>query len=242
MYTLPNISSIKDDPAKTKSAVEAWKEYFQKQLIIKTLEGDEISDEAFTVLAPLTFLHLNDFKNGLSSATTAFTFMTHDAVETEESTGLGTISYISAFKEIVQRVTGVLLDYAIIPEVPEKDLLTAEEENGLAEKMKMFNENLELWMEKFRKLPAVESVNPYDMDNPDRLVTINVKTSFPRKDCIDFYTLDIGNTIDHPDWDNEGKSSTVYDKWCEGEPAKTWADLYQALVELSNIYVGIPQA
>ena len=257
MKKLLNIDEIKKNPAQQRRRIEGWGKYYKQQAIIITVLGEtdleqellefackpmglKLDQVAFVVSMPLSFLHLHDFKSGMAKASTKFCFLKDGKVATEDNTGLGTISYERAYVEVLKRASGVDIE-TIVPEVPETALLTEKEEQELEAKKLKLKENLNLWLEKFKKLPAVESVELADGENPDRLAVINVRTAFPKENCVAFYTLDIGNSYDAPNWSQEGEPSQVYEKWCHEGKSNTWEEFYQALVELSNLYVTIPQ-
>ncbi|MCX6755232.1 MAG: hypothetical protein NT068_01660 [Candidatus Nomurabacteria bacterium] len=257
-----NVLNIEDfdkikEASKQKSArISAWQSYYEKQKIITVISNNEKDRElfknlsekvgtnenkiAFIVLFPVSFFHLNDFKSKIENATAKFYFLKNGTVIGDEKIALKIINFGRAYKEIAQRVTGVYVSN-IIPEVNEKDLLSEEDEQKLTEKLAKFDETLNLWMEKFRKLPAVNSVTLYDMESTDRLVTIEIKINFPDKESADWYCLNIGGKIDHPNWDYAGEPSTLYEEWSKGSKVSTWKELYDSLVELSNLYVNVPQ-
>ncbi len=253
-----NLDQIKNDPSEKIKKISGWKDYYKKQKVIVTLTNDTVEEEkrfnkecddinenpqnvSFIVLAPITFLHLHDFKEKVEIATTFFCFMKNGHVITEERTGLSTINFTKAFNAIVKRVTGTDPS-AIVPEVPLTDLLSLEQESKLQEKLDKFGENLELWMEKFNILPAVRRASLFIGDRPGWLVEISIKSDFPGNDSCDDFILCIGNEVVNPDWDPVGEESALYKKWFNELKLSSYENLYKSLVELSNQYVCIPQA
>ncbi len=259
MKDLQNLSDLKSSPKERTQKISEWKDYYKRQRVIRTaahldsnideeiinlicrdLEIDSTKVE-FIVSTPVTFFHLNDFKSGLKKAATFFLFMKNGEVITEENSGIGTVSYDEAYREIVKRAVGLDVD-KIIPEVTKDELLSEEEEKNLFGKLQKYKESLKSWIEKFEILPSVQSVDYYSLESPGRLIEVNILTNFPRGDSYESFTLNIGDEVEDPQWGKEGLSSDLYDKWRAGLKLTSWLNFYNSLLNLSDLYLTMPDS
>lgn len=251
MSTPTDLHKLKEEVVAKEGLISEWREYYKRQRVITVIDetsdsfGDyckklDISgdDVAFIVLAPVTFLHLNDFKNGLPSAAAFFCFQKDGRVKIDERVGSFAIDFKSAFEGIAKRVTGIFKGSDVAP-VETSYLLSEEQEAELQDKLIKFQEHLNLLVDKFAKLPAVLSAKLSNSSSVGALIDIDVKTNFPSEENFHEFRLEIGNKARMMDyW--EGDSSSCFGEWLEKAEFETVEDLYKALVELSEIYLKLP--
>ena len=253
---VPNKNIHEFDQKKLSELISAWEQYYENQESIFVINVPSLFEDAceavgavekdtvFIVVAPLTFLHLHDFKNGIGRAKTHFCFMKDGFVLTEENTGMGRITYSEAFTQIVKRVTGTY--GADIPVVPDTPILDEQREQALTAKLASFEQNIALWIEKLNKLPAVYRAVRYEGDNTQRLIEVDLFTNSPNEDTIHCIGLSLGSVVDNTEY-YDGEVSSMYTKWASkhgvdmSNPTLTWEQFYQAAVELSEQYVSVPE-
>lgn len=228
--------------------IEKWKEYLNSQKVIVVVDGEELLtyDPATKIVVrfPKSLFHIPDFKQGIGYACAEARFYEDGSVQIYGiQDGISTMNFDQAWAEIYRRTTGKDLEFIITSQIPEG--VIAED---LEVKFTSVREKLNGWVEAFKKIPVVCSVEILEDNEYGSLIEIRLFTNgsflLDKKNCeaVDDYRLRSSGYVSYAEY-TQGESDSVYHKWCEDSQEKNadyenLSEFYQAVLDLNNRYMN----
>ena len=246
--------------------IESWKKFLSNQKIIRfiedrkeiaSLKSDFSFEQAlFVILYPKSFLHLNDFQNGLPSANAAAIFHKNGSVNLlVNDNEPQRVTFSDAWKEIVLRTTGKNLEFLLTVEMPKENL----ELKNVVEVQKEVSRRIKDWVDLFNKIPGIKAF-VYDAEDSEKIVDIKILRNLksflgfgsppslePEVPHAWFALLLDGTFVNYISENGNGmKEDSIYANWkkeLDASDAHNWADFYRWAIKLTRRYEeAVPDA
>ncbi len=232
--------------------IEKWRQYLQKQSVIKVFDGEKLAGYdpgvEFAVHFPKSSMHVHDFKEGIMSATAEARFFGNGNVEIEGiEHDIVRKNFDQAWSEVYRRCTGKDLEFLLTAKLPEEAIV-----EDLEKKVETFLEKLEAWKIAFKKIPVVFDLEILEDNEYGNLMEIRLFTNgsfmLNREGCeaIDDYKLRSTGFVEYANY-SQGESDLVYEKWVDKnsdrKEEESLPEFYQAVLDLNDRYLNaVPDA
>lgn len=232
--------------------IEKWRQYLQKQSVIKVFDGEKLAGYdpgvEFAVHFPKSSMHMHDFKEGIMSATAEARFFEDGHVEIEGiEHDIVRKNFDQAWSEVYRRCTGKDLEFLLTAKLPEEAIV-----EDLEKKVETILEKLEAWKSVFQKIPVVfkvKIVEDYEYGNLlEFLIFKNASFLINREnwDGFDAYKLRSTGFVEYANY-SQGESDLVYEKWVDKnsdrKEEESLPEFYQAVLDLNDRYLNaVPDA